>query len=286
MKHLLVDDSIKEHAALYALGAMGQREANAFEDHLLEGCSVCAREAEEFDMVIGTLGFASPMVTPRREVRSLLVERIGQESRSAPDLTGRRIKTPPRKERRFFIRTDFLQWALAASLAVLALISFQSWRRAGQTISDMQKQMAALSNEADGLRSGIDAERRRVKEMEQISQILMTPGSRIIKLEGREIAPSSSAEIYWDTHNRRWAVTLDMPPAPEGKVYQLWFITRSTKVSAGLIESDQTGRGYSLVDVPSNVNHLIAAAVTLEPQGGSLQPTMPIYALGKVEPAN
>ncbi|MEW6206719.1 MAG: anti-sigma factor [Acidobacteriota bacterium] len=281
MKHQTSDDNITERAALYALGAMSQREANAFEDHLFEGCQVCSEELKEFDMVVGALGLLAPAVTPRREARFLLIERIESESSAAADssLIEKTVLIQKRgSERRFLLRADFLQWALATLFAILALVSFESWRRSGQTVRRMQEQLAAFNHEVEGLRSGIDAESRRVAEMEQINQILVTPGSRVIKLEGR----SSSARIYWDTGNRRWAVTMDMPPAPEGKVYQLWFITPKAKVSAGVIESDQTGHGYGVLDIPSNIDHLIAAAVTLEPRGGSLQPTMPIYARGKI----
>ena len=76
-----------------------------------------------------------------------------------------------------------------------------------------------------------------------------------------------------------WA---DLPPAPEGKVYQLWCVTPESKISAGLIAPDKTGHGFAVVRFPSDVTQLAAAAITLEPEGGSEQPTMPIYALGKV----
>ncbi|HEY7546108.1 MAG TPA: anti-sigma factor, partial [Blastocatellia bacterium] len=64
------------------------------------------------------------------------------------------------------------------------------------------------------------------------------------------------------------------------KVYQLWFVTPEAKISAGLIKTDNEGRGAIQVEVPRNINRLAAAAITLEPEGGSQQPTMPIYALG------
>jgi anti-sigma-K factor RskA len=75
-------------------------------------------------------------------------------------------------------------------------------------------------------------------------------------------------------------VTADLPPAPEGKVYQLWFVTPDAKISAGLINLDKNGHGFTAVQFPPSVTQLAAAAITLEPEGGSEQPTMPIYALG------
>jgi len=69
-----------------------------------------------------------------------------------------------------------------------------------------------------------------------------------------------------------------------GKAYQLWFITTAqAKISAGVIRTDVTGQSFTIIDVPSDVSKQVAAAaITLEPEGGSEQPTMPIYVLGRV----
>jgi anti-sigma-K factor RskA len=37
---------------------------------------------------------------------------------------------------------------------------------------------------------------------------------------------------------------------------------------------------FTVVQFPSSVTQLDAAAITLEPEGGSEQPAMPIYATG------
>lgn len=62
-------------------------------------------------------------------------------------------------------------------------------------------------------------------------------------------------------------VTAELPPALEGKVYQLWFVTADTKISAGLISLDKNGHGFTVVQFPSSVTQLAAAAITLEPEG-------------------
>jgi anti-sigma-K factor RskA len=104
----------------------------------------------------------------------------------------------------------------------------------------------------------------------------------MISLAGQEPAPEASAKIYWDVKGKRWVVTADLAPAPQGKVYQLWFVTPAAKISAGLINPNRAGHGFLVVSFPSNIARLAAAAITLEPEGGSQQPTMPIYALGKI----
>jgi anti-sigma-K factor RskA len=101
-------------------------------------------------------------------------------------------------------------------------------------------------------------------------------------MEGQPPAPASSAEILWDTQNSRWIVSANLPPAPSGKTYQLWFVTPAAKISAGLIRTDPTGHGFEVLEVPRNIGKVAAAAITLEPAGGSEQPTMPIFTLGEI----
>ena len=64
MKHELDAEEYQEKAALYALGALSQHEARAFERHLAEGCSSCEAELIQFEEVTGELSFDAPAVLP------------------------------------------------------------------------------------------------------------------------------------------------------------------------------------------------------------------------------
>ena len=63
--------------------------------------------------------------------------------------------------------------------------------------------------------------------------------------------------------------TEDMVSAPSGKDYELWFIDGDTFVSAGLMpdEPDQT------VVLDGSAGAAAAVGITVEPDGGSQQPT-------------
>jgi hypothetical protein len=65
-----------------------------------------------------------------------------------------------------------------------------------------------------------------------------------------------------------------LEPAGAGKTYQLWILTRSGPVSAGLITPDSAGRATFATDVPLTLpGRLAGAMVTVEPDGGSAQPS-------------
>src|SRR5215831_1807933 len=82
MEHKLATDEIREKAALYALGALSQIEARAFENHLDDGCQVCRAELAEFDGVVGVLGLAAPLANPPAELRNRLMANITKEPRA------------------------------------------------------------------------------------------------------------------------------------------------------------------------------------------------------------
>lgn len=63
-------------AALYALGALEEGEARAFEAHLSEGCDSCGAELRDFQTVVVSLGLAAHEAEPPVEVRGRLLERI------------------------------------------------------------------------------------------------------------------------------------------------------------------------------------------------------------------
>jgi anti-sigma factor ChrR (cupin superfamily) len=72
----------RERAALYALGALRGEEIREFEQHLAAGCTICAEEVASFTPVVAELGHATPPQTPRAEVRTRVLERVGAKGMS------------------------------------------------------------------------------------------------------------------------------------------------------------------------------------------------------------
>jgi anti-sigma-K factor RskA len=290
LNHERVTREGQETAALYALGALSQHEARAFDTHLREGCTACQAELEQFNQVLEVLGTAAPPVAPPGYLRDLLAARIEREISEAPGDSGSVIPFPDKASpihrpaagaRSTFGRT-LLPWAAAAALMIALAYTFTSWQselQSARVASEQERGQAA--DAIDNLKEELGKQSGVSHELAQINSVLSSPQWRIIPLAGQEPAPDSSAKIYWDVQGNRWVVTADLPPAPKGKVYQLWFVTPTAKISAGLISPDKTGHAFLVVPFPPSAAQLAAAAITLEPEGGSEQPTMPIYALGK-----
>ena len=65
-----------EIAALYALGALSQDEARSFEEHLRDGCDICATEVQAFGDVVAALSFGVKEESPSPEVKERLRLRL------------------------------------------------------------------------------------------------------------------------------------------------------------------------------------------------------------------
>jgi anti-sigma-K factor RskA len=87
---------------------------------------------------------------------------------------------------------------------------------------------------------------------------------------------ASATVTHSDSLGEAVLVTHDMPPPPEGEVYQLWLDQPGKgMVSAGLmpVQADQT------VLLDGDASTATAAGITVEPAGGSPEPTSDPIAL-------
>lgn len=283
MKHQGITEESQTTAALYALGALSQHEARAFENHLSEGCAVCKEELIEFEVVVGSIGFGSKEALPPPYLRDLLNSRIEKEAKASPRFArlpeqAKPITPLPAAPRRTFAQS-FIPWAVAAAVAVFAIVSFLAWQDEKRQATSARQNLAALQSESAELRAQADRQAIKAQEIEQINAVLTAGNSQVIPLN---VDAAYSAKIYWDRQKNRWLVAVDLPRPPEGKGYQLWFVTPDAKISAGMIKTDETGHGFNIVDLPPAIGPVAFAAITVEPETGSEQPTSPIYAIGKV----
>jgi len=107
---------------------------------------------------------------------------------------------------------------------------------------------------------------------------IVSPKTKVIAMAGDE-APQANAKVMWDTKAQQWVIYIfDLPTAPSDKDYQLWYVTKNAKISAAVFRPDDQGRTVLKLTLPPDaLSGLAATAVTLEPKGGSPQPTGKFY---------
>ena len=233
---------------------------------------------------------------PPDYLRDLLVVRVEREgqipaarpaplpTREEPDVIRRTGPTPsfkpaPPKRR------AVLPWILALLFAGVAALAGYQWRQTERfldhSISRQRELETGAQHEQESLRSQLEQYRARIQELDQINAILGNRGSRMIGLAPQASNPDMWLAAFLNESNSRCVITGTLKPAPEGSDYQVWIVGPSAKVSAGLLAPDSNGHAFAVLDIDPGIQKVLAIMVTVEPRGGSQQPTTPAVGLGR-----
>jgi anti-sigma-K factor RskA len=93
---------------------------------------------------------------------------------------------------------------------------------------------------------------------------------QMVELGGAGTEQGARAELVTLEGDRAVLVVENMPPVPEGKTYQIWVIEDDVPKPSGLFEPKQDSVA-AVVEHPLDEADTIA--VTVEPDGGSTEPT-------------
>jgi anti-sigma-K factor RskA len=268
-------DEIKELGALYAVGALDPATTREVESFLRAAPEADRQEIEELRQVAALLPLALPAASVPAHLRSRLLARLA--TGAPPEFDRATPEAPPSNVVPLLPRarpqSPPAPWLLIAATVTLAVLSGLLFWQNSQLMRERSKLAEQVARQT---------EQRAAREQE-LNEIL-APSARVIPLAGAA-APQASAKLVWDTARHEWVVYIhDLPGAPPDKDYQLWYITADqSKISAQVFRPDAQGRSHLRLSVPPEIApHLAAAAVTLEPQGGSAQPTGEIFLQGAV----
>ena len=73
-----------------------------------------------------------------------------------------------------------------------------------------------------------------------------------------------------------------LPPPPPGKVYQTWTLAKGATTMTPSLTFTPDARGSALIAIPVDAATTVATAISIEPAGGSLQPTSKPIAVVKL----
>ena len=110
-----------------------------------------------------------------------------------------------------------------------------------------------------------------LKETNQLLAMLAQENTAKIMLGGTDKHPDMKAVVYWNKDSKETIIANANLPIPNAdQDYQLWAIVDGKPVDLGLM-SDMTPNKLSKM---KSVGEPQAFAITLEPKGGSANPTM------------
>jgi len=232
-------------AAMYAVGALDGDDLATFEAHLATGCDQCATIVRESREALARLALADTPAVPPPDVKAALLARVATAARARPS------------------RRGWLTWA-AATAAVVALAVMLA---SGVVASRYEAQLGHMARETAKERERLAALRTQVAALE----LLRDPATRVIEL--RSPSSSATARLIWNEKAGGYLITSNLPPAPEGKAYELWALGGPQPRPAGLFNVDPEGRVVQKLEPAGEAKGF---AVTLEPATGVPAPTGPI----------
>lgn len=279
--------------AAQALGALDPTEARELEEHLAV-CAECRAELGIWNDTAAALAYAAPAAEPSPELRSKILAQISAEP--APQSSRRQSNAhqkeggakisqaessvvPFAKPERRKRSTASTLAAMAATLAFVALIIslVMLWNR----YNEARQEVAQLSSRLSEARMESERERARATREREVFELIASRDAHVTTLTGTEMAKSARAKFVFDRKTgRAMLMADDLPPAPEGKAYQLWFIEEGKPPMPGSVfTTDTSGHAEMREVVPVEGRNAKTFAVTLEPAAGTLAPTSQPYLL-------
>ncbi len=228
----------------YALGALPPEERREFEEYLASNPERQA-EVDELGAVAGLLALYPEEQDPPPELRQNIMSIVEAEARD------------PEPESRSWLAglremLDLRNVALGA--ATLLVVGLFSWNLL------LQDEVSNLQGE--------------VANLEEASRENQT-----VALEGTGAAQQAEVELVFLEDSRAVLVGEDVPEVPEGSTYQIWVIEGDVPQPSGLFQPGGEAVA-AVVENPPREGEVIA--VSVEPEGGSPQPTTDPILTGKL----
>ncbi|MFD4245993.1 anti-sigma factor [Streptomyces sp. NPDC058525] len=227
-------------AAAYALNALDPGEREEFAAHLT-ACEACRHDVADFQATAARLAAATAQAPP-----------AAMKPRTMADIDHVR-QLPPRVPAaaptalRGVLRRKALPVALAASLvAAASFAGLAAW----QHQENRQLEQRARQSE---------------RQLDAVSTVLAAPDARTV--HGRAGNGAFTTVVASDRQNKAVFTAAGLPAPAAGKTYQLWLSHDGTMRPAGFIHQD----GSVLIN--GDTADADAVGLTLEPAGGSPQPT-------------
>jgi anti-sigma-K factor RskA len=265
----MAHEEYKEMLPALALSALDAEDQRALDQHLAE-CDECRRELADWENTASALALSVPPAEPSAQVRDRIMRAVSAENEKQPrqesSAASPVIEFPQGRRARWtaFGRVG----AIAAAVLFLVLIIW---------ILVLWQENRALRQRQDQLYAELKYLQEDSRVSRELVTILTTPGAKVATLSGTGPGAGANAKLVYNPGGRAMLLANDLPPIPEGKEYQLWFIVGGNPYPGKTFSPDDLRRGELSDDVPRQARDSAVFALTVEPAGGSLSPTSEIY---------
>jgi anti-sigma-K factor RskA len=228
-----------ENVGSYVLHALPDDEYERFVSHL-DSCEACRREIADLQMAVDTLPLATEQIAPPPELKDRIMAVVRSESELLQAAGSRADEAAPAPAQAPRERQGW-------------------WRRTLLSLRPLPAVGLATAVLAVGVVAGV----------------IVTSGGEGTRTVSAKVtlasAPTARASLAVKGNDGRLSVT-NFPASGSGRVYQVWLVKGNAKpTSAGLFRV--TGDGQATFAIPESMKGVDQVMVSVEPGGGSDQPT-------------
>lgn len=247
----------------YVLGEVSEKEAQEVEQ-LAEQYPEVREEIAKIELTLEELAFASA-VKPDEKVKETIFSQIPD---AEPKMT---VMEPP--------VFNYWKYVAAAAVIISVVSSFlavnyrDQWKQAQNQLSDLIAQNERVAEDYNTVN-------RKLEQIEQNLAVITDPAYHKIALKGTDNAPDALAHLYWNPSSEDVYLDIrNLKTLSADNQYQLWAIIDGQPVDAGVFNANEKG----LLKM-REISNASAFAITIEPKGGSTNPTMEtMQVIGTVE---
>jgi hypothetical protein len=243
---------LRDHYELYALGLAEEPERDEIRAHLDRGCEVCMAEMKRAREMAALLGGSSAPAAPSPKLRRRILASVGVEQRA-------------------FGWAPFLAGSTIMCLAAAFYFGGREW--------DFSRQVLKLRQES----------RAQIIELTRLNEAfaLMNGADTTVTSFG-EKKPVPKGRLFYNPSMGALLIASNLPQAPAGKAYELWFIPKAkgaSPVRSDMFQSQSDGTVMHVIRGPIDANTTAALAVTMEVDTGVDAPTSSILIFAPLAPA-
>ena len=139
---------------------------------------------------------------------------------------------------------------------------------------EMAEDSGTIANQLDVLLASQTHTYDMLRDQGYLTYVMSSPGTAVNLLSATEPTARARGMIaVSDTGQAAVLLTLDLPPLPPDKVYQVWLIKGGRGFDSGVFTVDSNGYGQTIIQLFAPLGWFDAIGITIEPSGGSPGPT-------------
>ncbi len=219
-------------------------------------------ELEKIEISLEHLAFATAMEPPK-DMRNALQDRISGDSESVKE-TPVIAMTPDKNY-------SILKFAAAASViialtsSVIAFNYWNKWQSAETRLADLIAQNQQFAENYNQVNQQLD-------DIQNAVTIMNSSAYKRVVMNGTDNSPNALATVYWNETTAEVYLSIqNLKELSKDQQYQLWAIIDGKPVDAGVFDPDNSSFLVQMKNIGPNA---AAFAVTIEPRGGSENPSL------------